>query len=109
MDFSDFCKESHISTHENKFQTTADRCFIAATTASLEQQDSKKKGLKGATKTELQKLRPENNLQRYQFVELLVRIAGQKYLGTNLIGTYSQALEHLFQENIHGYYFYETA
>ena len=38
MDFSDFCKESHISTVENKFQKAADLCYISATTVSVEAQ-----------------------------------------------------------------------
>ena len=62
-----------------------------------------------ASKTELLKLVPGEALVRYQFIEILVRIAGAKYKGETFtapkkepeqINTYTRALEILIEEHI---------
>lgn len=62
---------------------------------------------KGATKAELLKIRPEGALVRFQFVELLLRLAGQKYHGEPGTETFNYSLLKLLEENILPYYHYE--
>ena len=43
---------------------------------------------------------PEKGLVRYEFLELLVRIAARKYLYTKIVETKAEALEMLMKEVI---------
>ena len=110
LDFGVFCQESHII-DSKLVSSTVDRNFIAATSANPSaDEDPKLKDLKAqATKAELLRLKPDGALVRYQFLEILVRIAGSKYKGTTFtpfkkqpetVETYARAIELLIQENI---------
>ena len=118
LDLGVFCQDSKII--DNKVvSSTIDRQFIAATSPStntdLEKNLAELKKL--ATKAEWIKLQPDGALVRPQFVEILVRIAGQKYKGhtftpykmpSESITTYARATEILITENILGNYDFET-
>ena len=62
---------------------------------------------KDANKTELLRIRPEGALVRFQFLELLLRLAGQKYEGEPDTLTYADSLQKLIEDNILGWYQYE--
>ena len=78
LDFSQFCHDCHIYDDEFK-PADVDRYFIAATGVNLDTAERKGKRKtkmeKEATKAELVRLRDPSSLKRYQFVEMLVRIA----------------------------------
>ena len=111
LDVSAFCAECRII--DSKLNTsTVDRAFISAATPNLEGPDNKQ-AFRDGTKAELLKLQPEAALTRFQFIEILVRIAGYKYLNqtyskkgkTITVKTFTQAVKTLFQENIDLYYY----
>ena len=63
-----------------------DRCFIAANLDDIEKT--------GAT-TSTNDGSSENRLCRYKFLEILVRIADQKYRRPKIVSTFSEALKRL--------------
>ena len=118
LDLGAFCQDSRIV--DAKFiSSTVDRQFIAATSANpnIVIDDRMAKMRASASKTELLRICPDGALLRYQFIEILVRIAGAKYKGQTytafkkepeLIDTYSRALEVLIEEHIIQQFDYET-
>lgn len=118
LDFGTFCSDSRIT--DAKFlSSTVDRQFIAATSANPNAEaDPKRQELKKqATKAELLKLQPDSAMVRFQFLEILVRIAGQKYIGQSYQGsrsqpeqidTYKRALEILIEDHVVRNYDFET-
>ena len=83
LSFSDFCQDSGlIGKHFNI--STADRLFISAN-----YNDSANSGGNSA-----------KELLRYEFLEVLVRIAKVKYLDPGIHDSYRPALEHLLTEEI---------
>eukprot|EP00352_Strombidinopsis_acuminata_P005987 CAMPEP_0176352262 /NCGR_PEP_ID=MMETSP0126-20121128/10882_1 /TAXON_ID=141414 ORGANISM="Strombidinopsis acuminatum, Strain SPMC142" /NCGR_SAMPLE_ID=MMETSP0126 /ASSEMBLY_ACC=CAM_ASM_000229 /LENGTH=203 /DNA_ID=CAMNT_0017703263 /DNA_START=114 /DNA_END=725 /DNA_ORIENTATION=+ len=54
----------------------------------------------GVAKNESSKLNPENALVRMQFIELLFRIANEKYRRPDIVKTYSAAFVKLMEDHI---------
>ena len=102
LDLGAFCQDSRIV--DAKFiLSTVDRQFIAATSANpnIVADERITKMRASASKNELLRICPDGALLRYQFIEILVRVAGAKYKGQTytafkkepeLIDTYSRAL-----------------
>jgi hypothetical protein len=84
--FSDFCQDSGLlGKHFNI--STADRLFISAN-----YNDAADAGANSA-----------KELLRYEFLEVLVRIAKVKYLDAGIYDSYRPALEHLITEELSTY------
>ena len=47
---------------------------------------------------------PQNELVRFEFFEILLRVANVKYRETGICGTYSEALDKLIKENVYANY-----
>lgn len=116
FDFGTFCQEAQII--DGKFiLSTVDRQFIAATTKSQAAEPLIAQLKKVATKTEMIKIQPDNAMVRYQFLEILVRIAAEKYKGQTYtpwkgepeqVTTFARATEILIQENIENRYSFDS-
>lgn len=81
--FSEICKflDSHV------VLATIDRLFIAANVEIIANDEN-----------------PDKELCRFEFFEILLRIAQAKYRETNLVATPSEALEKLLKENVFANY-----
>eukprot|EP00349_Pseudokeronopsis_sp_Brazil_P006027 CAMPEP_0202967230 /NCGR_PEP_ID=MMETSP1396-20130829/12024_1 /ASSEMBLY_ACC=CAM_ASM_000872 /TAXON_ID= /ORGANISM="Pseudokeronopsis sp., Strain Brazil" /LENGTH=291 /DNA_ID=CAMNT_0049692037 /DNA_START=293 /DNA_END=1165 /DNA_ORIENTATION=+ len=82
MDFSNYCDQCRIP-DKNVPLATVDRLFIA-TNVELEAMDDN----------------PDKALCRFEFLEILVRIANSKYKEPGLAANYSDALQKLLSTNI---------
>ena len=80
LEFVDFIRDCEIL-DEKVNMSSIDRHFIA-TNVEIEQIEEN----------------PDRALCRYEFFEILVRIAGQKYKETKIVSTYAQAFEKLITE-----------
>jgi len=82
IDFSNFCEQCHIY-DKNVVFATIDRIFIA-------------------TNVELEKIddNPDKALCRYEFLEILCRIANAKFKETGICGSHSESLKKLLDEHI---------
>ncbi|CDW81533.1 UNKNOWN [Stylonychia lemnae] len=81
-EFTLFVKQANIVDEKTTF-SAIDRSFIA-------------------TNVELEQIaeNPDRALCRYEFFEVLVRIAGQKFKESRLVATYSEALTKLLKEHV---------
>ena len=50
----------------------------------------------GATRKDVETAAPCNGLRRFEFIEILVRLANMKYYETKVVKTYAEASEKLF-------------
>ena len=82
IDFSVFTDSCKIL-DKNVVLSTIDRLFIA-TNVELEQVSEN----------------PDKALCRYEFFEILVRVANAKFKETGIVNTHSEALNKLLQENV---------
>lgn len=82
IDFTNFCDFCKIL-DKNVGLATIDRNFIA-TNVELEAVDDN----------------PDNSLCRYEFYEILVRLANAKFKEPGITATHSEALQRLLEENI---------
>eukprot|EP00347_Sterkiella_histriomuscorum_P002614 403367462 len=85
IDFSNYCEKCKIF-DKNILLSTIDRIFIA-TNVELEKNDDN----------------PDKALQRYEFYEILVRIAQSKFKDPGICPTYAEGLNKLLNEHIFPY------
>lgn len=80
LEFTKFCEQSHII---DKFCDVGlvDRMFIAVNFEEEELDDN-----------------PDRELCRYEFMEILVRIADAKYKQRKMAGSFAQAFERVLKE-----------
>lgn len=82
IDFSNFCEKCKIY-DKNVLLATIDRIFIA-TNVEIEKNDDN----------------PDKALQRFEFYEILVRVAQFKFKDPGICPTYAEGLTKLLNENI---------
>mmetsp|Transcript_33982 Transcript_33982/g.33126 ORF Transcript_33982/g.33126 Transcript_33982/m.33126 type:complete len:307 (+) Transcript_33982:58-978(+) len=82
IDFTNYCEICKIP-DKSVVLATIDRLFIA-TNVELEAMDDN----------------PDKALCRYEYLEILVRIANAKFRETGVVGTHSEAFQKLLDENI---------
>lgn len=82
IDFTNYCEQSKIP-DKNVVLATIDRLFIA-TNVELEALDDN----------------PDKALCRFEFFEILVRLANVKFKESNITATHSEAFRKLLLENI---------
>jgi len=83
--YTDFCSSAGIIDGKILKLSDFDRIFIATYTRTEKERNPRN---------------PDRALVRYQFMEGLVRIADQKYIGSGMASTYSEALKLLLQEHV---------
>jgi len=85
QDFTNWCFQIKVVPDDKVPLATIDRAFVAAN-------------------VELEKIpgnvNPDNALNRYEFVEIIVRLAKAKYIDTGNTKSYSEALKKLIQNHI---------
>lgn len=81
-DFSFYCKKANFY-DVNLPSSTVDRLFISANFEVTDQKDN-----------------PDKYLIRFEFIELLVRIARAKYQQPGIIESISEAFEKLIEEHV---------
>jgi len=83
--YTDFCSSSGIIDGKVLKLSDFDRIFIATYTKSDKEKNHRN---------------PDRALVRYQFLEGLLRIAEQKYLGSGQVSTYADAMNMLMDESV---------
>ena len=85
LDFEQFARASRFVNEEIKV-STIDRMFIAS--------------IRPAENSELEKYPaiPKNALKRFEFIEIIVRLAGEKYVVSKQVKSYAEATE-MFLKN----------
>ena len=86
IDFGNFCEKCKIIDGKGVTLATVDRAFIAANVAA--------DGLK------LSDDNPTNALSRFEFLEILVRLAQSKYKETGICSTYEDSVQKLLEEHV---------
>lgn len=82
IDFSAFCEKCSFFDHKLTL-STIDRLFIAT---NYEIEDNAEN--------------PDRALNRFEFFEILIRIANVKFRETGIVHSYSDALEKLLKEHV---------
>ena len=83
IDFSNFCDRCKIY-DKQVLLSTVDRIFIATNVETSEKMQDN----------------PEKALCRFEFFEILLRVASAKFKETGIVNTYHEALEKLLKEHI---------
>jgi len=83
--YTEFCSSAGVIDGKILKLSDFDRIFIATYTRTEKEKNSRN---------------PDRALVRYQFMEGLVRIADQKYLGTGITNNYKDALKQLIDDNL---------
>jgi hypothetical protein len=86
IDFGNFCERCRIIDGKGVTLATVDRAFIAANVAV--------DGMK------LSEENPTNALSRFEFLEILVRLAQSKFKETGICATYEESMIKLLEEHI---------
>lgn len=86
IDFGSFCERCKIIDGKGVTISTVDRSFIAATVA-----------MEGVT---LSPDKPANALCRFEFLEILCRLAQAKYKETGICPTYEDSINKLLEEHV---------
>jgi len=86
IDFGSFCERCKIIDGKGVTIATVDRSFIAATVA-----------MDGVT---LAAEKPANALCRFEFLEILCRLAQAKYKETGICATYEESMNKLMEEHV---------
>ena len=89
IDFGNFCEVCKIMDGKVVNLSTVDRAFIAANVAV----DGQK----------LSDDNPTNALSRFEFLEILVRLAQFKFVNSGVCSTYEEAMQKLLEEHIFPY------
>lgn len=89
IDFGNFCEKCKIIDGKGVTLATVDRAFIAANVAL----DGQK----------LSEDNPTNALSRFEFLEIILRLAQSKYKETGICATYEEAMSKLLEEHIFPY------
>ena len=90
-----FCQKCKLMDKDFNL-STSDRLFIAST-VKLEKEVANKGSLSD------EKTMVINDMLRFEFIELLVRIAKLKYIDTGIHERYYNALEELFETDLRNY------
>ena len=83
IDFYKFCSEWKIPDKKTCTLQTIDRLFIITNVEVIEQEDN-----------------PDRDLCRYEFFEIILRLAGAKFKDSNRVKTWDEAAERLIVEHI---------
>ena len=83
IDFCNFCTSWNIPDNKTCTMQTIDRIFIATNVELVELEDN-----------------PDRDLCRYEFFEILVRMAGAKFKDSKAAQTWDEATEMIIQENL---------
>ncbi len=86
IDFGNFCEKCKIIDGKGVTLATVDRSFIAANVAVEGQK--------------LSEDNPTNALSRFEFLEILVRLAQAKFKETGICSTYEESMNKLLEEHI---------
>jgi len=86
IDFGNFCEKCKIIDGKGVTLSTVDRAFIAANVAVEGQK--------------LSEDNPTNALSRFEFLEILARLAHSKFVETKICPTYEEAMTKLLEEHI---------
>jgi hypothetical protein len=86
IDFGNFCEKCKIIDGKGVTLATVDRAFIAANVAL----DGQK----------LSEDNPTNALSRFEFMEIILRLAQSKYKETGICSTYEESLNKILEEHI---------
>jgi len=86
IDFGNFCEKCKIIDGKGVTLATVDRAFIAANVPA--------DGVKIADEN------PSNALSRFEFLEILVRLANNKFKETGVCATYEEAVKKLLEEHV---------
>ncbi|TNV87178.1 hypothetical protein FGO68_gene2179 [Halteria grandinella] len=87
LDFSNFCEVCKIIDGKLINHTVIDRLFINSNYEAIKNSEN-----------------PDRALQRFEFYEILLRIAEKKYKDTNDVKSYNAALDKVIKENVLPYY-----